>query len=368
MSLTLSSSDLEKLSHAIQLLVSPLNHSAVDGWRAAVNRQLRDLLYADSAGFLLPVESGLAMYSDEHDPKALAVFPEVQPPRLPDGRTVWEEGVRAGVTSIATMYGRTYDLFHRSAYYNEYAAVNGAHDTIGATVSLSKTDVDGVASLHFWHARPEGRRFGDRELTLLRLLFPAFRAGVETQVRWNVQRTDLLRSLDTLGQAVMVVDRTGRTVHQTPTLTAMMSEDPDASTLAVEVRVTMNAVRSATVSRQSHANTPECACVREVRTAKAHYVVRGTLYGGGGVGCSGYVLIALERLSRVRRPDQELREAFGLTRAEIRVAILLSEGRPNAEIARELGVTAHTTRRHTERVLQKMGIHSRAQVGTRMYF
>lgn len=54
---------------------------------------------------------------------------------------------------------------------------------------------------------------------------------------------------------------------------------------------------------------------------------------------------------------------FRLTRAERRVAYLLAEGKSSAAIAQSLSVTIHTARRHTERVLSKFGIHSRAEVG-----
>ncbi|HEX8318844.1 helix-turn-helix domain-containing protein [Longimicrobium sp.] len=368
MSITLSSADVAKLTRAIQLLVSPLDFESVDNWRSAVNRGLGDLLCADSAGFLLPVNDGLAMYSDQHDPKSLSAFPELEPPRLADGRTVWEEGIRCGVTSLEMLYGPGYELFRTSAYYNEYAAPNGAHDTIGATVPLTGlgSDANAVASLHFWHARPVGRLFGERELALLRLLFPAFRAGVETQVRWDRWRIDLLRSLDTLGQAVMVFDSTGRPIHQTPALTGMLADDPESTVLNLELQVVMNSLRSAMRIR-GYTDGPLGACASVIHTGKARYAIRGSLYGGPPSGSIAYMLVSLERRSPIRRPDAELQAVFGLTRAEIRVAAFLAEGKPNVEIARALGVTAHTARRHTERVLQKMGIHSRAQVAVWMY-
>ena len=366
MSITLSSAELQKLAHAIHLLVSPLNHDNVDAWRSAVNRHVGELLGADSSGFLLPVVDGLAMYSDEHDPQALAVFPELQPPLLPDGRTVWEEGVRAGVTTVRRAYGAAYGLFSGSAYYNEYAAVNGAHDTIGATILLPAAGAQAVASLHFWHGRPTGRSFGDRELAMLRLLFPAFQAGVEAQVRWGRHRADLAGSLDTLGQAAEMFDRHGRSLHRTPALASMLSRDPEGPRIATELRAVMYAVLAAARGASS-ADTPAFACACDVRTAAARYALRGCVYGGPPRGCGTCVLVSLERLSPARRPDSELRATFGLTRSEVRVAALLGEGKSNLEIATELGVSPHTARRHTERVMQKMGIHSRAQVAAWMY-
>ncbi len=58
-----------------------------------------------------------------------------------------------------------------------------------------------------------------------------------------------------------------------------------------------------------------------------------------------------------------LHARFKLTKAESRVACLLAAGFPSATVAKSLGVTIHTARRHTERVLAKLGVHSRAEVG-----
>jgi DNA-binding CsgD family transcriptional regulator len=48
-----------------------------------------------------------------------------------------------------------------------------------------------------------------------------------------------------------------------------------------------------------------------------------------------------------------------LTAREREVAALLAARRTNGEIAAALGVSPHTARHHTERVLQKFGVTSR---------
>lgn len=60
--------------------------------------------------------------------------------------------------------------------------------------------------------------------------------------------------------------------------------------------------------------------------------------------------------------QDELRRIFGLTTMQARVAILLADRNSNREIAAALCVTEHTARRHTERVLGKLRIHSRTDV------
>jgi len=61
-----------------------------------------------------------------------------------------------------------------------------------------------------------------------------------------------------------------------------------------------------------------------------------------------------------------LRERFGLTKRELEVAQLLAKGRSNQAIARELKISAHTARHHTQRILSKLEVHSRAEAGAKI--
>ncbi|MET0397944.1 MAG: DNA-binding response regulator [Longimicrobiaceae bacterium] len=65
--------------------------------------------------------------------------------------------------------------------------------------------------------------------------------------------------------------------------------------------------------------------------------------------------------------DEELRERFGLTARQVVVARLLGEGCSNVEIAKRLSVSYYTARNHTEQVLAKLGIGSRAAVGAVLF-
>ena len=58
-----------------------------------------------------------------------------------------------------------------------------------------------------------------------------------------------------------------------------------------------------------------------------------------------------------------LAREFHLTAREQEVALLLAEGLTNAQVAEVLGVSTHTARHHTESVLLKLGVHSRAAAG-----
>lgn len=61
-----------------------------------------------------------------------------------------------------------------------------------------------------------------------------------------------------------------------------------------------------------------------------------------------------------------LQMQFGLTARESEVAILLAHGRSNTAIAKSLGISTHTARHHTQRVLGKLNVHSRAEAGAKL--
>jgi DNA-binding CsgD family transcriptional regulator len=61
-----------------------------------------------------------------------------------------------------------------------------------------------------------------------------------------------------------------------------------------------------------------------------------------------------------------LQDEYGLTPREVEVALLLSQGLSNSALARQLGISPHTARHHTQRVLGKLGVHSRAEAGARL--
>jgi DNA-binding CsgD family transcriptional regulator len=61
-----------------------------------------------------------------------------------------------------------------------------------------------------------------------------------------------------------------------------------------------------------------------------------------------------------------LQDEYGMTPREVEVALLLSEGLSNSALARRLGISPHTARHHTQRVLGKLGVHSRAEAGARL--
>lgn len=99
--------------------------------------------------------------------------------------------------------------------------------------------------------------------------------------------------------------------------------------------------------------------VRRLTIAGEWYNARSGLATGPG---SPVVVVVLERCDRKPSADEAMLKRFRFTASEARVARLLADRLSNREIAWELDVTEHTARRHTEKVLQKLGVGRRAEV------
>lgn len=61
-----------------------------------------------------------------------------------------------------------------------------------------------------------------------------------------------------------------------------------------------------------------------------------------------------------------LQKRYSLTGREVEVAMLLAQGRSNSAVADALHISTHTARHHTQRVLAKLGVHSRAEAGAKI--
>jgi two-component system, NarL family, response regulator DegU len=57
-----------------------------------------------------------------------------------------------------------------------------------------------------------------------------------------------------------------------------------------------------------------------------------------------------------------LLKAVRLTRRELQIITLISEGRANKEIAKKLHISAYTVKSHVHNILEKLALHSRVQI------
>lgn len=359
MSLTLTTVDLHAIEAAQRLLLSPLEYSSLDHWRLAVNRSLKALLGADKVTFFLPLQGQISFFSEELDAASVRAYPgRVQPAGVRS--SVWERLVAIRVGNSDILWQGHMDEFYRSEYYNDYLVPVRAFDGMGMMTGLGGTpSATTVAQLILHHDEPNGRRFGERGLGILRLLQPAFQAGVHTYTRLAAHRAHLTGVLDTLSEGVLLCDPHGRVLHTNAALLRMLQNDPEG----IRLRSTVERLARSLAEQLSQGANQLPRTEKEIRTALARYRVRGCYAGQGVFGFERDVLVTLECLTPELPPEEVLCERFDLSPTEARVALLLAQGKTNAEVAELMRIRPNTARIHTERVRQKLGVHSRAKVG-----
>lgn len=210
----------------------------------------------------------------------------------------------------------------------------------------------------------QGRRLGS-----LRRHFSARNLYLEAPISRSYSSQDLIQLLDSLPEAYLLCDDDpqGRILHPNPVFSVRLADEPQRERL-------QRAIDQMVEDLSSRRRSPSAALengigpplVREVRTAKGRYVLRGSYLGAQEAGSGSTVLIALELSTVEPLSDQALRQRFGLTPREAEVARLIVAGKSNVAISRTMEISPHTAHHYTERVLLKIGVRTRGEVAAKV--
>lgn len=175
------------------------------------------------------------------------------------------------------------------------------------------------------------------------------------------QKTSLIRFVDAVDCPVALVNREGRlTTMNGPARDFFVGRTGAHLRESIEdsARLMFGDRRKAPENHPNQARQYELGHERFIAT----FVVAGNDLASHDVGAM--VMLKREPIGTGASPISEhaLIRRFGLTGQEARVAVLLADQRTNREVADCLGVSVHTARHHTERVLAKLHIHSRYDV------
>lgn len=247
--------------------------------------------------------------------------------------------------------------FYGSTYYHEVVVPQRAFDTVAVTV---RTLAGAPAIVYAMHATPNGRKFGQRGMALLRLLRPAFKSGVRTVEFQTGGPESLISRLETEQVAARVFSAGGALLHQTAPM-AVLTQLDDHGTLQRAIQEVAGDVQRVAfpVQGKAEGNGRPAAVSRSV-------VHGGRIRSVTGMLCIenhwGRTFIVVSVLDEGRDEGSATLRRYRLTPQESTVAQMLCERLTNTEIAERLGIAEHTARHHTESVLSKLGVRSRRDV------
>jgi DNA-binding CsgD family transcriptional regulator len=352
--LAIESPDLVRLRATLNVLASAETNGHSDHWRRSVLRSVRKLVEADQAALILWLPAGPVVYTEGIDKSALEFYTSRR--AALDRDRARELGIQ--VWSLNQLW--TGKVLKLGGPDGACTVPNDLHDTVGITVQLQQ---DAEVCLYLHRERIRSPRLAKHRLALLEVLLPALRAAFKTHLRGGETWQHLSSVIDATGQALALYDVNGQELRLNPVMRRLLGQDAESERLRAWIRE----VAAAVLADVDRAKGPSAAARvdgtrREVATSMAAYRLRGKPVGRNSLDRCGPVLVSLDRVAfQIPAPDS-LRSRYRLTARELQVASLLMHRLSNAEIARMLCISPHTARHHTENVLLKFGVRSRAAV------
>jgi DNA-binding CsgD family transcriptional regulator len=192
---------------------------------------------------------------------------------------------------------------------------------------------------------------GSEVFVLVVSLRCALVAGLATLHRLVTWRSTLGQAFDDVetGMAIFRADRLAEAARNAR-LDELLQEEPARDRLLELI------VRQASRAASTE-NLREDAC--EVEVVGGIYRLIASRAAAGTLLPEAAVLVLVDHLSPGLPTTQELRITFGLRGREPQIALLAAEGLSNAAIAQRLRLSAHTVRHYLERVLERLGLHTR---------
>jgi len=183
----------------------------------------------------------------------------------------------------------------------------------------------------------------------------------------TAQPTALLSVLNLMGEGILLLDDRCNTLWANTVFASALRADPECDRILTVTRRLAAAVTTAEEACSTGSSTSRTPAVAQfdVHTPVARYALRATRIVLDPLSPERPFQVVVSMVTALRRvPDAEaLAKRFGLTPSEAAVALLLARGLSNRDVARTLAVSAHTARHHTEHVLLKLCVHTRAAVG-----
>jgi DNA-binding CsgD family transcriptional regulator len=180
----------------------------------------------------------------------------------------------------------------------------------------------------------------------------ALAAGLRTLDRLEAWRSTLGQAFDDVETGMAIFGDNGcREVARNARWDELLEEEPECDRL---VKLVARQARQAAASEQCLREDD-----RELSLAGGTYRLAASRAAAGTLLPEAAVLVLVDQLSSALPTTRELRVSFGLRGREPQVALLAAEGLSNAAIAERLRLSAHTVRHYLERVLDRLGLHSR---------
>jgi DNA-binding CsgD family transcriptional regulator len=387
MSISLTSSDLQRLQAAQRLLLSPPESGPISEWVSSVCEAMRHLFATDHVYYLEPdgllvrpsledarngrIESGGdASPSASSEAPTLFVRAEAAGEPFEQGIQRHFQGFEDGFSQFQEAYPT---LQHRIIRAAGACAVHDAplHDMvlreqlniyqevfrdprIDRQMALSVPLPQGESMLIAGYENSRAAPFNGKRHQMLKLLVPAFEAGIRFRQRIAGAEQRVVEMIDAVETALLLFDQRGRLVHCSQAFARLCRRNALSEE---DVRTLYTTAQALVQDARDPAADAPLMCARTVALRSGAYVLRLTKLDRATTG----TLVSVERDAPFASAHT-IQQHVGLTPRQSEVALLMAEGYTDAEIADRLFISVNTVHRHVARVLEKLDVSSRSAV------
>jgi DNA-binding CsgD family transcriptional regulator len=254
----------------------------------------------------------------------------------------------------------TSEAMLRSAYYNDFVYRTGFEWFAGIGFHAGSA----LWVMAIQRAKGEGPFEAEDKQILRTLSRPLTKIATLSKAVGQVSLLGMTNALDRVGQAALAVDRTGSVIDLNAAAQSLFDDSMRVHNRRLIVRdkqaesdlELLNCQLLATVDLGTFAAKP--ILIR--REGKAPILLRALAINAAArsVFLGARALLTLTELIAKRGPDPlEISRAFGLSRAEARVASLIVGGVSPEEAASRLGISVITARNQIKAAMAKTGTH-----------
>ena len=353
MSLRLSSAEIAAIERANSVLLAPFSYESAESWRRAAAHAVADCVGADASSFemFLP---GMPLIAA--DPDVARALKAVDPPPewVVEALTVRRRQLGLTVTDWEELFDAR--QVKRTFFYNEIVRPQGLLAPLTMLRGMAQSPIPAALSVYFGD-ESAARRHVARRKKLLRLLFPAYCAGIKIYLTLR-HNADALRALaEHASIGVLTFDNSCRLVSENESFDRLMRSDPDRNRARAEVVRAVQGFASLSSCNGHGTQVPQAKS--EFRTAGGTYRIVTTRLEQTLSGEAAYVVALVERAESHGVDAEAIASRFSLTQRQLDCAVMLASGLSSKEIASHLGISTNTARRHIERIFLKLDVHNR---------
>jgi len=344
---TLSTDDPQRVAACSRELLSLLNGPPTEVWAERVIGLAKPLIGADRMVLALPAPQGFVLHHSDLDMRpALDAYASHY-----YKTDIWTGPRRRSLGLDVYTYDMVITRRERqcSEFWNDWVLANKLINPAGVSRDMEGSPVP--ASLIGYKESTSSTQFGDRELAIFRLLQPSFDAAIAALVRFSRVGAELVSYIDRQPVPTLLIGADG-VLHANVAFSRVMGRQGDS---------VMTAVASAA---QKVLHQPRSALDQKVAGVVTGPAGKAVQWSLCTLSCGGTAPMALVHFDAAATftIDEATRDRIGLSPRQAQVAELMAEGLTYRDIAERLEIEPNTARRHSEHVLQRLGIHTRGEV------